>query len=84
MMHPEGDARASFPSFAAMRTAHTDLLRLYRDAGGSPALLDQAEAFVRAGAATGATIDEDEDRMGAQSLLDYWSAIQWFSELTIS
>ena len=76
MMHAaEGDARASFPSFAAMRTAHTDLLRLYRDAGGSPALLDQAEAFVRAGAATGATIDDDEERMGAQSLLDYWSAI---------
>ncbi|MGE3401824.1 MAG: ATP-binding protein [Vicinamibacterales bacterium] len=76
MMHPgDGDARASFPSFAALRTAHTDLLRLYRGAGGSPTLLDQAEAFICAGAATGAVLDDDEERMGAQSLLDYWSAI---------
>jgi hypothetical protein len=58
-----------------MRTAHTELLRLYRDKGASPELLQRAEAFIAAGAATGALIDIDDDRLGAQSLIDYWSAV---------
>jgi hypothetical protein len=58
-----------------MRTAHTDLLRFYRDKGASPDLLARADAFLVAGAATGALIDGDDDRMGAQSLLDYWAAV---------
>lgn len=70
---PSGEER--FSSFPAMRTAHTELLRSYRDKGASPDLLDEADAFVARGSRTGALIDLDEDRMGAQSLLDYWSAV---------
>ena len=65
----------SFPSYAAMRTAHTALLRLYRDKGAAPELLREAETFLKKGSATGAVIDIDDDRMGGQSLLDYWAAI---------
>lgn len=64
-----------FASFAAMRTAHTSLLRVYRDQGTSPDLLTEAEDFVRAGSRTGSLIQGDDDRLGAQSLLDYWAAI---------
>ena len=70
---PAGEER--FSSFPAMRTAHTSLLRSYRDKGASPELLDEADAFVARGSKTGALIDIDDDRMGAQSLLDYWSAV---------
>lgn len=70
---PPGAER--FSSYAAMRTAHTQLLRSYRDKGASPDLLDAADAFVARGAGTGVVIDIDDDRMGAQSLLDYWSAV---------
>src|SRR6187402_1241057 len=70
---PAGEER--FSSFPAMRTAHTSLLRSYRDKGASPEFLDEADAFVARGTKTGALIDIDDDRMGAQSLLDYWSAV---------
>lgn len=70
---PAGEPR--FASFAAMRAAHAQLLRLYRDKGASPELLDEADAFVSRGSATGALIDLDDDRMAAQSLLDYWAAV---------
>jgi hypothetical protein len=63
-----------FASLSAMRAAHTALLRHYRD-GGSPDLLAEADMFVAAGSATGALIDDDDDRLTAQSLLDYWAAI---------
>ena len=65
----------AFPTLAAMRTAHTELLRLYRDKGASPDLLQAADHFIGRGAATGAAIQGEDDRMGAQSLLDYWAAI---------
>lgn len=70
---PAGEER--FSSFPAMRSAHTHLLRSYRDKGASPELLDEADAFVARGSRTGVLIDIDDDRMGAQSLLDYWSAV---------
>ena len=46
------------------------------DKGASPDLLQAAEHFIGRGAATGAAIQGEDDRMGAQSLLDYsWAAI---------
>src|SRR5262249_17090849 len=63
-----------FASLSAMRAAHTALLRHYRE-GSSPDLLAEASTFLAHGSATGALIDDDDDRMAAQSLLDYWAAI---------
>jgi len=69
------EASARFASFSAMRVAHTTLLRHYRDKGTSPDLLAEADLFLTQGSATGALIDDDDDRMAAQSLLDYWAAV---------
>lgn len=64
-----------FTSLAAMRVTHTALLRQYRAQGSSRELLDAAARFLGQASATGAVLDSDDDRMAAQSLLDYWAAI---------
>jgi WD40 repeat protein/energy-coupling factor transporter ATP-binding protein EcfA2 len=70
----------SFPSLAALRAVHGDLLKQYRQdqENGLPLTaqrLSDIEAFVRRGQATGALLDSEDDRWAAQSLLDYWIAI---------
>jgi len=69
-----GASTARFASLASLRAEHTRLLKRNREEAG-PDLLDEAEAFLRRGQATGALLDYDEDRWAAQSFLDYWSAI---------
>ncbi|MGE0449897.1 MAG: pYEATS domain-containing protein [Vicinamibacterales bacterium] len=69
------DEAGRFRSFAAMRLSHTALLRLYRAMGASPELLERAQAFVRSGAATGAILQSEDERLASQSLLDYWAAV---------
>ncbi|HEY3229713.1 MAG TPA: hypothetical protein VGJ87_10860, partial [Roseiflexaceae bacterium] len=64
-----------FPSLASLRTAHIDLLKRYRDSGGSPATLAEAIDFISRGSATGVLLDSDADRAAGQSLLDYWSTL---------
>ena len=63
-----------YSSTAALRQAHTELLRRHRQEGDAPATLDAIEAFLRRARATGALVDADEDRWACQSLLDYWTA----------
>ncbi len=64
-----------FPSLAALRTAHIDLLKRYRESAGSPATLAEAVDFISRGSATGVLLDSDDDRAAGQSLLDYWSTL---------
>ena len=64
----------TFPSFAKLKDAHTDLLRLDRESTDRDAFLDQVEEFCRKAYATGTLLGLDEDRRASQSLLNYWVA----------
>jgi WD40 repeat protein len=56
-----------------MRAAHSELLKRQRAGDGSPDAFHQAaEDFIRRGRASGALLDEDDERWEAQGLLDYW------------
>ncbi|HMO56556.1 MAG TPA: WD40 repeat domain-containing protein [Roseiflexaceae bacterium] len=71
-----GDSAVSpFLSLAAMRTAHTRLLKLNRISSSSPNILQEAAAFIMRGSRTGALLDDEDDRAAAQSMLDYWTTI---------
>jgi len=73
-MLPEATAEIQrFPSLASVRAAHTELLKRHREQGDVPELIAAMEDFIRRGQASGALIDSDEDRLAAQSLLDYWA-----------
>lgn len=69
-----GDVINSFPSFAALRAAHSELLKRQREANASDTFAAVIE-FMQRAQATGAWLDSEEDREAAQSLLDYWAAI---------
>ena len=66
---------APFPSLAALRTTHSELLKRERESGDAPTFLDEVAEFVRRGQATGALLDADTDRWAVQSLLDYWTTV---------
>ncbi|MFQ3680742.1 AAA family ATPase [Roseiflexus sp.] len=65
----------AYPSFAALRMAHTEILRRQHEEGLSPSLLGQAAEFIACGSATGAILDDEDERDAAQGLLDYWATI---------
>ncbi|MEM6453002.1 MAG: WD40 repeat domain-containing protein [Cyanobacteria bacterium P01_D01_bin.105] len=71
---PEAEP-ARFPSLASLRAAHTDLLKRHREQGNEPAVLVEIEQFMHQGHATGAVLDNEDDRWTAQGLLDYWSSV---------
>lgn len=76
-----------FRSVAAMRAAHNELLHRRREEAinSRPATMSGKEgraltafardtlAFIRSGCRTGAILDDEDDRMGAQSMLIYWA-----------
>ncbi|MFH7242594.1 MAG: AAA family ATPase [Spirulina sp.] len=64
-----------FPSFAALRLAYTELLKRHRQEGENLELLSDIKTFICQGRETGAVIDNDDDRLAAQSLLDYWVSV---------
>src|SRR5215210_1983414 len=61
-----------YPSFAALRDAHRELLKADREMTDRPAFLDRVEQFCERAYATGALLDVPEDRRASQSLLNYW------------
>jgi hypothetical protein len=62
-----------FASLAAFRLVHSRLLAAQDEAGGDvDSIARQAEELLELGAATGAVLDELQDRWEAQGLLDYW------------
>lgn len=71
---PDRDVLA-YPSFAALRAAHTDILRRQRDEGLTPSVLGLAAEIIARGSATGVLLDDEDERNAAQSLLDYWATI---------
>jgi hypothetical protein len=71
--NPTAGTPERFPSLPALRTAHAELLqrrRLSEDTPESPAAV---RAFIRQGRATGAILDDEAERLAAQSLLDFWA-----------
>jgi len=67
------DASTRFLSLDSMRAAHSELLKRQREKAKARDLLADAEAFILKGRATGALLDEEDERWAAQGLLDYWS-----------
>ncbi|MCL6540144.1 MAG: hypothetical protein K6T87_06080 [Roseiflexus sp.] len=65
----------AFPSFAALRAAHAEMLRRLHEEGLTTALLSRAAEIIARGSATGVILDDEDERTAAQSLLDYWATI---------
>lgn len=65
----------AYPSFAALRAAHTNLLRRQRDEGLTPSVLGQAVELIARGSAAGVLLEDEDERNAAQGLLDYWATI---------
>ncbi len=63
-----------FASLDILRDAHKDLLKHYRDQEITSAIADVIKEFIRRGQATGALLEDEEERWDAQSRLDYWAA----------
>lgn len=64
-----------FSSLDALRDAHRVLLKQYREKEITPAVAEEIEGFIRRGRATGALLENEEDRWDGQTRLDYWVAI---------
>ena len=67
--------RETFPSFASLRAAHSELLKEHRQTELTPKLLTEVKTFLLRGRTTGALLDTEDERWAAQSLLDYWTSI---------
>ncbi|HEU4872873.1 MAG TPA: hypothetical protein VFT44_07230 [Pyrinomonadaceae bacterium] len=67
-------AAEPYPSFAALRDAHRELLRSEREKTDHLTFLDKVEQFCERAYVTGTLLDLEEDRRASQSLLNYWVA----------
>jgi WD40 repeat protein len=75
-----------YPSLAALRAVHNELLKSVRDTrnlNNVPLETDKLQAFLVRGVATGRLIESEDDRTTAQGLLDYWSALAYRTGLEI-
>lgn len=81
-----GDDASRFASVAALKAAHSALLRRYREglgassvhdnnAQGLSALLPDIKNFIALGRATGAYIEAEDERAASQAYLDYWVSV---------
>jgi WD40 repeat protein len=75
-------AAEPYPSFAALRDAHRELLRSEREKTDRLEFLDKVEQFCERAYATGALLDSEEDRRASQSLLNYWVATLYGDDRT--
>ncbi len=72
-MNNEANEPIAFTSLAVMRGDHARMLEARRGASENAAGLAAAGRFLQRGAALGAFLDEETDRVAAQALLDYWA-----------
>ena len=63
-----------YPSLLELKETHTRLRKL-RSEAETPSVLDEIETFIQRGSATGAILDNDDDRRLTQSYLDYWVTV---------
>jgi energy-coupling factor transporter ATP-binding protein EcfA2 len=72
-----------YPSLLELKETHSRLRKLHKE-GATPTLLDEVETFIQRGSATGAILDNDDDRRITQSYLDYWVTILYRAKRTPS
>src|SRR4051812_1352206 len=65
----------AFPSLAAMRVAHQDLLKLAADWVMNTERRRHILGFLTNGARTGVVLQHRAERSAAQALLDYWVGV---------
>src|SRR5262245_50558503 len=73
-MADDGLHAQPFASLDELRAAQTQLGEQRREGGDTAALWRAADEFIWRGAATGAVIDNADDRWSVQGVLDYWAS----------
>ena len=68
------DAAAPFPSFTALRAAHSELLQRDPPPEQQHDCVADVERFIQQAQATGAILSDDEERRGSQNILNYWAS----------
>lgn len=63
-----------FPSAAALRAAHNELIAREEASKSSLEFYLEVESFIKRGRSTGALLDSDSDRVASQSILNYWKS----------
>lgn len=80
---PDGETKGGagaepFPTFAALQRAHLDFRQAFskraKDAKSGSSTADDIRALLARVRATGAVIDDKNERKAAQGILDYWNA----------
>jgi WD40 repeat protein len=73
-MEIEEQIPLGFTSLSALKDAHKELLKRYRESEETPSLelLDEIESFSRKVQATGAVLERESEQDAAQDLLDFW------------
>ncbi|MCP4426764.1 MAG: SUMF1/EgtB/PvdO family nonheme iron enzyme [Chloroflexi bacterium] len=69
---PSEEEIVPFLSLNSLRSAHSELMKERRQGEPTDAFWNQVVEFLRCGQAGGAYMDDDGERITAQSLLDYW------------
>jgi WD40 repeat protein len=64
-----------FAGFAALQSRHIDLARRRTPGEPTPEFLAEVEDFLRQVQATGRVIADDDERIAAQSIIDYWTTV---------
>lgn len=64
-----------FPTFAALRARHSELLELDAESDGEEIYLADVEEFFKQVQATGSVLTADEERRTSQSILNYWTTV---------
>lgn len=70
-----------YDSITDLKEHHTGLLNRYKE-GLTEKLLDDLETFMRRAAATGALLDNENDRRASQSMVDYWMTVLYREDRT--
>jgi hypothetical protein len=73
-----------FPSLEALREAHTALLKASREEADGGRILKELRAFLARGVATGAVLDDNEERLGGRPRIGPAPRSSTFSPALIS
>jgi WD40 repeat protein len=72
---PVGTPADPFPTFAALKARHSELLDLDAETDGDESYLGDVQDFFDRVRATGAILSAGEERRATQSILNYWATV---------
>lgn len=72
---PVGPPADPFPTFAALRARHSELLDIDAETDGDQSYLADVQIFFDRVRATGAILSAGEERRATQSILNYWATV---------